>query len=51
VPLEFAPPRPGELSRSTLAIDKAERVLGWRPQHPFEHGLSELVTWFREEAS
>jgi UDP-glucose 4-epimerase len=51
VPLEFAPPRPGELSRSTLAIGKAERVLGWRPQHPFEHGLSELVTWFREEAS
>lgn len=51
VPLEYAPPRPGELLRSTLAIGKAERTLGWRPQHTFEHGLGELVTWFREEAS
>ena len=51
VPLEFAPPRPGELLRSTLATGKAERTLGWRPQHTFEHGLGELVTWFREEAS
>jgi UDP-glucose 4-epimerase len=51
VPLEFAPPRAGELLRSTLDITKAERALGWRPQHTFEHGLGELVTWFREEAS
>ena len=51
VPLEFAPPRPGELLRSTLAIGKAERTLGWQPQHTFEDGLGELVTWFREEAS
>jgi UDP-glucose 4-epimerase len=51
VPLEFAPPRAGELLRSTLAIGKAERTLGWCPQQTFEHGLGALVTWFREEAS
>ncbi len=51
VPLEFAPARPGELLRSTLDVSKAQRTLGWRPEHTFEHGLGELVTWFREEAS
>jgi UDP-glucose 4-epimerase len=51
VPLEFAAARPGELLRSTLDVSKAERMLGWRPDHSFEDGLGELVTWFREEAS
>ncbi|MGH7629677.1 MAG: NAD-dependent epimerase/dehydratase family protein [Gemmatimonadales bacterium] len=51
VPLEFAAPRPGELFRSTLDVSKAQRALGWRPEHGFEQGLGELVTWFREEAS
>jgi UDP-glucose 4-epimerase len=51
VPLDFAPPRAGELLRSVLDVRKAERLLGWHPRHSFEHGLGELVTWFREEAS
>jgi UDP-glucose 4-epimerase len=51
VPLEFAAARPGELLRSTLDVTKAQRTLGWRPEHSFEDGLGELVTWFREEAS
>ncbi len=51
VPLEFAAARPGELLRSTLDVTKAQRTLGWRPEHAFEQGLSELVTWFQEEAS
>ncbi|HET8625498.1 MAG TPA: NAD-dependent epimerase/dehydratase family protein [Gemmatimonadales bacterium] len=51
VPLEFAAARPGELLRSTLDVRKAERALGWRPQHDFSQGLGELVAWFREEAS
>jgi UDP-glucose 4-epimerase len=51
VPLEFAAARPGELLRSTLDVSKAQRTLGWRPEHSFEDGLGELVTWFRKEAS
>ncbi|HEU5171500.1 MAG TPA: NAD-dependent epimerase/dehydratase family protein [Gemmatimonadales bacterium] len=51
VPREFAPARPGELLRSTLDVSKAARVLGWRPEHSFESGLTDLVAWFREEAS
>lgn len=48
--LEFAPPRPGELFRSSLDIGKAKRVLGWAPSHGFDDGLRELVAWFEKEA-
>ncbi len=50
VPVEFAPARPGELLRSVLDTQKAARRLGWRPEHRFEDGLAELVSWFQEEA-
>jgi UDP-glucose 4-epimerase len=48
--LEFAPPRPGELFRSSLDIGKAKSVLGWAPEVRFEEGLRELIDWFRKEA-
>ncbi len=48
--LEFAPPRPGELFRSSLDIGKAKAVLGWAPEVRFEDGLRELIDWFRKEA-
>jgi UDP-glucose 4-epimerase len=49
--VQFAPARPGELLRSALAIGKAGRVLGWRPEHAFDDGLAELVAWCRERAA
>ena len=48
--LEFAPPRPGELFRSSLAIGKAKSVLGWAPEVRFEDGLVPLIEWFKQEA-
>jgi UDP-glucose 4-epimerase len=48
--LEFAPPRPGELFRSSLAIGKAKSVLGWAPEVRFEDGLRQLIDWFKKEA-
>ncbi len=48
--VEFAPPRPGELFRSSLDIGKARRVLGWSPTASFDDGLQELVAWFKKEA-
>ena len=48
--LEFAPPRAGELFRSSLEVSKAKRVLGWSPNVAFDDGLRELVEWFRKEA-
>jgi UDP-glucose 4-epimerase len=42
------PKRAGEVEQITLAAGRAERVLGWRPQVPFEEGLARTVTWYRE---
>jgi len=47
--IEFAPPRAGELFRSSLDVSKARNVLGWKPEVRFDGGLPELVDWFRKE--
>lgn len=49
--LEFAPPRPGELFRSSLDVSKAKSVLKWTPEWKFEDGLRPLVEWFEQEAT
>jgi UDP-glucose 4-epimerase len=38
---ESAPPRAGELQRSVLDPSRAQRVLGWRPNHSLDDGLAE----------
>lgn len=47
--IDFAEPRAGELSRSSLDASKARRVLGWWPTHAFDEGLAELIAWFERE--
>jgi UDP-glucose 4-epimerase len=42
---EFVEPRAGELQRSVLDISRAERDLGWRPQHTLASGLRETWAW------
>jgi UDP-glucose 4-epimerase len=42
---EYAPPRPGDLLRSFLDPGRAERELGWRPQHDLERGVRETWAW------
>ncbi len=49
VPVEFAPKRPGEQQHSFLKIDKAARMLGWKPKVNFDAGLSETYHWFKQQ--
>lgn len=46
VPVEFAPPRAGDLERSVL---DPSRLLGsgWRPQVGFANGIAQTAHWFR----
>ncbi len=39
----YAPARPGELRRNALTVDKAARVLGWRPRTSLAEGLQLTV--------
>ncbi|MEP7023198.1 MAG: NAD-dependent epimerase/dehydratase family protein [Actinomycetota bacterium] len=42
---EFAPPRPGELKRSALAVDRARRDLGWTATTTLADGLRAAYQW------
>jgi len=40
--------RPGDVRHSEADISKAVRLLGYKPSHTFEQGLSEALDWYRE---
>jgi UDP-glucose 4-epimerase len=48
--VELAPRREGEIIRSLLAPDKAERMLGWKARVPLREGLEHTVAWVRGAA-
>lgn len=48
LPVTHAPARPGEQQRSFVRIEKAGRVLGWKPDVSLEAGLRETFEWFRD---
>ena len=48
VAIDFAPKRDGEQQRSCIRIEKAARLLGWKPQVAVEQGLTETYNWFRK---
>ena len=45
---QHGPAKDGEMLRSSLNADKAERILGWKPKYTLADGLAETLTWFRE---
>jgi len=48
VPIQLAPPRPGEQQRSAVSIAKAARLLGWTPEVELDEGLEETFNFFAE---
>lgn len=46
VPLDFAPPRPGEQQHSFIDPGKARTLLGWVPTTDLDAGLRESYEWF-----
>lgn len=45
----YAPAREGELQRSVLNIQKADKSLGWRPSRTLEQGLKETLQFFQHQ--
>jgi UDP-glucuronate 4-epimerase len=39
---------PADVLDTWADIEKAERLLGWRPQHTFQDGVERLVRWYRD---
>ena len=46
VPIEHAPPRPGEQQHSVLNVTKASESLGWKPAVTLAEGLKASFDWF-----
>jgi UDP-glucose 4-epimerase len=51
VPVEFAPSRPGEQSRSCVKIEKARRDLGWTATIALDDGLAQTFAFFASQAA
>lgn len=46
--IDFVPDRKGHDFRYSVDISKAQRDLGYRPSMPFKSGISQTVSWYRE---
>jgi UDP-glucose 4-epimerase len=49
-PVEYAPPRPGEIFRNFVAIDRARQYLDFSPVTPLEMGLQKTWEWFEKKS-
>ncbi len=46
----FVADRPGHDQRYAIDCSKAEKELGWTPQHDFEQGLRHTIGWYLDNA-
>ena len=50
VEIRYLPARAGDYAGRVVSGEKAARLLGWRPEVPFEEGMRRYVEWYREAA-
>jgi len=44
----YGPVRAGDIPHSLASIEKAKRLLGYRPTHTVIEGMSEAISWYRK---
>jgi UDP-glucose 4-epimerase len=47
----FESPRPGDVRHSLASIDKARRLIGYRPLVSIREGLAETIAWLTQPAT
>ncbi|OIO40648.1 LPS biosynthesis protein WbpP [Candidatus Pacearchaeota archaeon CG1_02_31_27] len=45
----YEKPRPGEIKHSLANVDKAKKLIGYKPLYSFEQGLKETIKWIKEK--
>lgn len=48
VNIKYGPSRKGDVPHSLASIEKAKKMLGYKPTHNLEEGLKEAVNWYWE---
>jgi UDP-N-acetylglucosamine 4-epimerase len=51
VQAEHGPYRVGDIRHSVASIDKAGKLLGYKPEYDMEKGLEEAISWYWEQFS
>ncbi|MFZ9473945.1 MAG: SDR family oxidoreductase [Bacteroidia bacterium] len=46
VAIQYGPKREGDIAHSLASIEKAERLLGYRPTHTWKQGLEQAIAWY-----
>jgi UDP-glucose 4-epimerase len=46
-PIEFLPPRPGEVDRNFATYDYAQEIMGFRPSVALDEGLTNTWDWYK----
>ncbi|SDS24721.1 SDR family oxidoreductase [Christiangramia echinicola] len=46
VQVKHGPNRPGDIPHSLASIEKAEKLLDYKPSHKIEDGIKEAVSWY-----
>lgn len=49
--ISFVKDRPGHDRRYAMGYDKANRILGWRPEIEWDTGLSDTIQWYNDNKS
>jgi nucleoside-diphosphate-sugar epimerase len=47
--IEWRPAHPADMHANLANVEKAEELLGWRPQVSLRQGLAELIAWYEAE--
>ena len=45
---EFALPRPGEIMRHAADMQKARKILGFKPKYNLQNGINNYINWVRD---
>jgi UDP-N-acetylglucosamine 4-epimerase len=44
----YGPNRAGDIPHSLASIEKAQRLLGYKPSHTVREGMAEAISWYRD---